>query len=83
MIAVKNANRSANTTAINIISTLKNLKICIKSITFDQGFEFSKYALIKECLEASIYFCDPASPHQKGSIENGNGGYSFRISTRL
>lgn len=57
----------------DIINVLKKIKNRIKSITFDQGVEFSKYQWIKECIKTDIYFCDPASPHQKGSIENGNG----------
>lgn len=73
MIAIKNQNKSANTTAINIISTLKNIKDHIKSITFDQGFEFSKYQWIKNTIGSDIYFCQPASPHEKGGVENGNG----------
>jgi IS30 family transposase len=58
---------------MNIITALKKLKNHVKSITFDQGVEFSKYQWIKECIKTNIYFCDPASPYQKGSIENGNG----------
>ena len=73
MIAIKNHNKTANGTAINLISTIKGMKSSIKSITFDQGSEFRKYIWIRDCLAADIYFCEPASPHQKGSIENGNG----------
>lgn len=73
MIAIKNKDKSASGTALALISSTKNFKAYIKSITFDQGGEFLKYPWIKDCLRADIYFCDPASPHQKGAIENGNG----------
>ncbi len=73
VIAIKNANKCASSTALTIISTIKKIKAYIKSITFDQGSEFQKYHWIKECLGSDIYFCDPASPEQKGAIENGNG----------
>lgn len=32
-----------------------------------------KYEWIKDCLKSDIYFCEPASPPQKGAIENANG----------
>ncbi|MDF1795131.1 MAG: IS30 family transposase [Coxiellaceae bacterium] len=54
LVAVKNNDKSAKGTAINIISTLKNIKDQVKSITFDQGSEFMKYPWIKDCLEADI-----------------------------
>lgn len=73
LIAIKNDSKKADTTAIRIISTLKNIKEHIKSITFDQGSEFSKYQWIKDTLETDIYFCDPGSPEQKASVENING----------
>ena len=73
MIAIKNQNKEASGTALALISTIKKMKDSIKSITFDQGSEFKKYEWIKDCLDTEIYFCEPASPYQKGSIENGNG----------
>lgn len=73
MIAIKNHNKTAQGTALALISTLSPLKPFIKSLTFDQGSEFQKYLWIKDCLDSDVYFCDPASPHQKGSVENGNG----------
>ena len=73
MIAIKNLNKTASGTALTLISTVKNIKKHIKSITFDQGSEFNKYQWIKECFGTDIYFCKPASPYQKGAVENGNG----------
>jgi IS30 family transposase len=73
LIAIKNQNKEAAGTALTLINTVKVIKKKIKSITFDQGSEFKKYSWIKDCLNTDIYFCDPASPHQKGSVENVNG----------
>ena len=73
MVAIKNNDKTARGTALALISTVDTLKSHIKSITFDQGSEFQKYAWIRDVLEAEIYFCEPASPEQKGSVENGNG----------
>lgn len=73
MLAIKNGNKTASGTALGLIGSIKELKPTIQSITFDQGSEFQKYHWIKDSLQADIYFCDPASPQQKGAIENGNG----------
>jgi len=64
---------------MNLITTLKTLKAFIHFMTFDQGSEFMKYGLLKDCLDTEIYFCDPASPQQKGAIENGNGVISSEL----
>jgi IS30 family transposase len=73
ILAIKNDDKSARTTALAIIRRITKLKRHIKSITFDQGTEFNKYEWIKDCIGADIYFCKPASPYQKGTVENGNG----------
>lgn len=73
LIVIKNVNKTARGTALTIISSLKRLKHEVKSITFDQGGEFLKYPWIRDCLETKVYFCHPASPHEKGAIENVNG----------
>lgn len=72
MIAIKNENRKANGTAMALISTISKIKQHVKSITFDQGSEFQRYEWIKNCIGTDIYFCEPASPYQKGAVENGN-----------
>lgn len=73
IIAIKNIDKTASGTALTLISSVKTFKNYLKSITFDQGSEFNKYQWIKECYGTEIYFCKPASPYQKGAVENGNG----------
>jgi len=52
------------------IQIVQSNKLCpVKSLTFDNGSEFAKH---KE-LGVPAYFCDPASPWQKGAIEHLNG----------
>ena len=44
-----------------------------RSLTWDQGSEMSAHNLITIDADLPIYFCDPASPWQRGSNENTNG----------
>lgn len=73
IVAIKNIDKTASGTATTLISTVKKIKQYLKSITFDQGSEFNKYEWINECFGTKVYFCKPASPYQKGAVENGNG----------
>lgn len=69
LFAVKQTSKQSSTTRIaleNIIGPLA------KSVTFDNGKEFAEhYHLHKHNI--ATFFCDPASPWQKGSIEHANG----------
>jgi IS30 family transposase len=43
------------------------------SITYDNGTEFALHQLIERDTNATVYFADPGSPHQRGANENCNG----------
>ncbi|MGA9658428.1 MAG: IS30 family transposase [Asticcacaulis sp.] len=46
---------------------------CRQSITFDRGTEFMAWRQLYTNAGIKSYFCDTASPYQKGSVENANG----------
>ena len=45
----------------------------IKSITFDNGLEFSEFKSMEELFETNVYFADPYCAWQRGTNENTNG----------
>jgi len=56
-----------------IIKGLRPIAYKVKTITFDNGREFSDHAKIDEALDSVSYFADPFSSWQRGSNENLNG----------
>ena len=44
-----------------------------KTMTNDNGIEFQRDESLQKRMGIPIFFCDPASPWQRGSIENLNG----------
>jgi IS30 family transposase len=54
-----------------VANQLKNklTPLCPSSLTLDNGLEFAKHAN----LLPNVFFCDPYSSWQKGSVENANG----------
>lgn len=49
-----------------------NLRDIFKSITFDNGVEFSRWKDIERFLKTKTYFAHPYSSCERGSNENGN-----------
>ena len=57
---IKNNNKTSRNIMSKIARTTKTLP-CVKSITFDNGGEFTQLGLLS--LQAiQTYFCDPGSP---------------------
>ncbi len=44
-----------------------------RTITHDNGGEFARHEAVTNAIDLEVYFCDPHSPWQRGSIENANG----------
>ena len=59
--------------AMAVIKLLKPYKRYARTFTADNGPEFAEHLLIKKALKTTVYFADPYSPWQKGTIENVNG----------
>jgi len=67
-------NKMAVETAKTAIDLLNKIpKKARKTLTFDNGTEFTNHAAISKKTGLDIYFCDPYASWQKGGIENSNG----------
>ncbi|MFD8869163.1 IS30 family transposase [Streptomyces sp. NPDC059590] len=57
-----------------LVETVQTLPGHLKrSLTWDQGSEMSRHREFSIATDVPVYFCDPASPWQRGSNENTNG----------
>ena len=77
------SSRSAEETREMIENLLKDKPV--KSISLDNGSEFSEFKLLEEHLKTEVYFAEPHKPWQRGTNENTNDilrfffpkGYNF------
>ena len=73
LIAAKLSDKKADTIAQKPIKALWRVpKIMRKTLTVDNGKEFSLFQVIEKKTGLSIYFADPYSAWQRGSNENTN-----------
>ena len=67
-------NRSAERMRNALVDTMQTLPAHLKrSLTWDQGSEMGRHHEFTIAADMPVYFCDPASPWQRGSNENTNG----------
>lgn len=66
--------RSADQVQEALTSTVVTLPHHLaRSVTWDQGSELGRHHEFTVATDIPVYFCDPASPWQRGSNENTNG----------
>ena len=72
---IKTVSKTSQLTAKSIVKALKpySLNNTIKSITYDNGNEFSKHEIVNKELNIQSYFCKPYASYEKGTVENING----------
>lgn len=72
-VIVRLTGKHANLLAQAAIAGMSALKDRVKTITFDNGLEFSAHERIARALDADIYFAHPYASWERGINENTNG----------
>lgn len=73
LLRVTNSKES-NLISKKIVSALQPMNHWgFHTLTLDNGLEFAAHKIIRDKLGKKVYFADPYSPWQRGSIENING----------
>lgn len=74
MLCHLHGDHTAETVAAAVAAQMRTLPQHLRaSLTWDQGAEMANHAAVTVAAQLPVYFCDPASPWQRGSNENTNG----------
>ena len=68
---VKLKTKGSPETTAALIAALGPYKV--KTLTYDNGLEFSGHGQVSQALNAKGYFCAPYHSWEKGAVENYNG----------
>jgi IS30 family transposase len=67
-------NHTAEAVRDGLVATIATLLAHLRgSLTWGQGSEMATQKSFATATDMPVYFCDPASPWQRGSNENTNG----------
>lgn len=61
-----------STDYVNTLMSEMLERVPVRSITLDNDISFQKHEELSEMLHALVFFCEPYSSWQKGSVENRN-----------
>lgn len=67
------ASKEANEVTAAILEAMRGCRDKVLTMTFDNGKEFARHALLAEVLEADAYFAHPYHSWERGLNENTNG----------
>jgi len=74
VVLVKLASRQSEDVVDALIAQARRLpEGLMRSLTWDRGKEMAQHRRFSLATDVAVYFCDPASPWQRGSNENTNG----------
>lgn len=74
MIVLLGDKKDAASVARALIRAFKHLPAHLrKTLTYDNGREMAQHAVFSLATDIAVYFCNPHSPWQRGSVENING----------
>ena len=77
-------NHTAETVGKGLVETMGSLPAHLRrSLTRDQGTEMACHQDFTRQTLIPVYFCDPASPWQRGSNENTNGLLEWSLNVGL
>ncbi len=74
VVLVKVRNKETEEVVAALIKQMRKLPTILKqTLTWDRGAELAAHKQFALATDMDVYFCDPASPWQRGSNENTNG----------
>lgn len=73
LLCMKVPNKESGTVRKAVVQLLKQSRLPVRSVTFDQGAEFSEGPAMEQELNTDIFFAHPKSPWERPTNENTNG----------